>query len=367
MATAPKMKPVKGAGKPKGPAQTPKSEDDTSNPSLFQQAMFAAQGLWLGPSDGELGKIGELDNETWDCECSTREAIRGAEPIKKLSALRHGVDELQEKLCASATGYYNKCFERALRNRAELDATLSVVAAELGRTSHVSNPAEFARTCTTADLSTFLRVTALDGKEKAQEIGSDGRVREFIRHVCGDYSDVLVNPDAEQNVVFLLPRWPTGSGIGARMAQWWLPPANGDESSPLTLGETEHFILGTEEILIKNLRRAIAHAHRLALVDQAVSLETGVAAANVSQKSRTNSTIRNYRSQVKRHIKNFLTNSPRATALQVCEYLDEQVVDDIPSSWLKNGNRELTVAYRDKTVRRRIDSQISKVRSDLKT
>lgn len=78
---------------------------------------------------------------------------------------------------------------------------------------------------------------------------------------------------------------------------------------------------------------------------------------------------RNYRSSVKRHIANALTNNPSASALQVCGYLDEQDldVDRIPSSWLKNGNRELTVAYRDKAVRRQIDSQISKVRRDLGT
>jgi hypothetical protein len=268
------MKPVESARKQKGPAQTPNSEADTSAPSLFQQGMFAARDLWMGPINGEPGKIGELENETWACERSTAEAIRGAEPTRKLSALSHGVDELQERLCASGKRYYNECFELALRNRAELDATLSVVAGELGRTPPVSNPAEFARVWTIGDLSAFLRVSALDGKEKAQEIGSDGRVREFIRHVCGDYSDVLVDPDAEQNKVFLLPRWPTGRGIAARLAQWWLPPANGDESSSLTREETEEFILGTEEILIKKLRRAIAHAHRLALVKQASVIET---------------------------------------------------------------------------------------------
>src|SRR5258708_490440 len=100
VSTAPKIKPVKGAGKQKGPAQTARGEADISTPSLFQQAVCAARDLWLGPPDGELGKIGELENETWGCERSTAEAIRSAEPTKKLSALRRGVDELQDKLCA---------------------------------------------------------------------------------------------------------------------------------------------------------------------------------------------------------------------------------------------------------------------------
>ena len=337
MATAPKMKPVKGAGKQKGPAQTPNSEADTSAPSLFQQGMWAARDLWMGPPDGEPG---ELEKETRACETSTEEAIRSAEPTKKLPALRHGVDELQEKLCASATAYYNKCFELALRNRAELDTTLSVVAAELCRTAPVSNPAEFARAWTTADLSTFLRVTALDGKEKAQEIGSDGRVREFIRHVCGDYSDVLVlDPEAEQNKVFLLPRWPIGRTVGARMAQWWRPPANGDESGPLNLEETEHFILGTEEILIKNLRRAIAHAHRRALVDQANVLittsslsDTSMIAANVSENGRTKPTPRRSNERIFRMSVIFKALDAGKTGLDYCDFLGRHKLTT-PKPW----------------------------------
>lgn len=314
---------MKASGKQKSPAQTVKGEANASTPSLFQQAIWAARDLWLGPPDGELGRIGELENETLDCEHSTAEAIRSAEPTKKLSALYDGIYELQGKLCAAATRYYNACFELALSNRTELDATLSVVAAEIRSTA--SNPADFARAFTTRDLSTFLRVTALDGEEKAQKIGSDGRVREFIRHVCGDYSDVLVDPDAEQNKVFLLPRWPTGRGIGARMAQWPPPPANGDESSPLSIEETEEFILGAEETLIKNLRRAIEHAHRLALVALAsvattavLPTEMGVVAANVSQKGRKNqrSDERSFRLGVI-----FKAIQLRKTGLDYCNFL----------------------------------------------
>ena len=73
-----------------------------------------------------------------------------------------------------------------------------------------------------------------------------------------------------------------------------------------------------------------------------------------------------YRSTIKRHIKNCLTNNPAASALEICGYLDEQDVDNIPSSWLKNNNRELTVAYRNEKVRSRIDAMISKVRADLR-
>jgi len=76
-----------------------------------------------------------------------------------------------------------------------------------------------------------------------------------------------------------------------------------------------------------------------------------------------------YRSCLKRHIKNCLTNNPDASAAQVCGHVDEQGLadDDFPATWMKNGNRELTVAYKDEKVRPRIDSMISKVKHDLRT
>lgn len=82
--------------------------------------------------------------------------------------------------------------------------------------------------------------------------------------------------------------------------------------------------------------------------------------------SRKKGSPKQYRSALKRHIKNYLTNYPDASALRICGYLDEQDIEDIPSSWLKDGNRELTVAYRDEKLRPRIDAMISKVRADLR-
>jgi hypothetical protein len=51
----------------------------------------------------------------------------------------------------------------------------------------------------------------------------------------------------------------------------------------------------------------------------------------------------------------------------VCGYVDEQGIDeDIPKSWLKDGNRELTVAYQtDSKIRGKIAAMISKIRRDL--
>jgi hypothetical protein len=89
--------------------------------------------------------------------------------------------------------------------------------------------------------------------------------------------------------------------------------------------------------------------------------------SDLARRPREKRVSNQYHSALKRHIKNCLTNDPEATALQVCGYIDEQDINDIPSGWLKNGNRELTVAYRnDKKARRSIDAQISKVKRDLK-
>ena len=114
------------ARKQKAPAQTPiearpradQNFADNASVSLsaFEQALNAARDLLLGPPEGEPGKIGELENETWGCERSTAEAILGTQPTEKRSAFYHGFDELREKLCAAATKYYNTCFELALSN-----------------------------------------------------------------------------------------------------------------------------------------------------------------------------------------------------------------------------------------------------------
>ena len=166
---------------------------------------------------------------------------------------------------------------------------------------------------------------------------------------------MVVDPDAEQNIVFLLPRWPIGRTVGAKMAQWWLPPANGDESRPLTLEETEHFILGTEEILIKNLRRAIADAHRFALVDQANVVittsspsDTGVITANVSQYGRTRPAIhtrsdeRSFRLGVI-----FKAIESRKKGLEYCCFLRDNGLST-PKTWQLEGcDQNYVLVYQD--------------------
>jgi hypothetical protein len=353
------LKPAKAAGKQKTPAQTASGEADnistrTSTLSLFEQALCAARELWLGPPVGEPGKIGELENETLRCEHSTAQAILAAQPTEKLSAFYHGFDDLQEKLCAAAAKYYNACFELALRNGVELDAT-----------RRINNPAEFARSLTSVDLSTFLRITALDGKE-AREIGSNGRVREFVRHACGDYFDVLPSLLTGQNTIFRLPRWPTGRSFGSRIAQRPITPANGDESSTLSVEETEEFILGVEETLIKNLRVAIADAHRIALV----KLSTTGIATPVPLKTAPVSAfwpeMPEYRSELKKAVRTILGQEPDASDHRLCEVLDETMNVDRPPGWTKPGNREFTVAYEDKQIRPKMERLFSGVRRDMR-
>jgi len=231
-------KPAKGTGKQKTPAR-PAS-------GAAGSAFTSARELLLCPPDG----IGELEWETGGCESSAAKAVVGAKPERKLSAFYCGFDELREKLCALASRYYRTCFEIARSNRTELN---------------VDNPADLARSITAKDVSTFLRTTALDGKE-AREIASNGRVREFVRNVCLNYPDFQIL-EADQREATLLPRWPHGRSFGAMLARGPKTLADGDASSTLTLEETKRFILDAEQALIKNLRRAIEHAHRMALVD----------------------------------------------------------------------------------------------------
>jgi hypothetical protein len=193
------------AAKKYGPASGDRLGAQAAGLSPFHQAVRAARELWLGAPAGELQSSGELENEAYYC---------------------------------SVINYYNMCFELASNNRRELEGS----------------PAEFARSRTTADLSTFLRVTPLGGNERAREIDSNGRVREFVRHACGDYFDVVPSLVAEQSAVFLFPRWPAKRSFGSKIGQMSKALTPGAESNTLTIEETEAFILsaeGTDNICFK--------------------------------------------------------------------------------------------------------------------
>ncbi|MGH9501349.1 MAG: hypothetical protein ACRD20_00715 [Terriglobales bacterium] len=283
MATAPKIEPAKAPGKQKTPSQAASGAPDdpsakASTPSLLFEGptplwdtLLVAQKLLMGYSDGDLVDIGELEREARECERSTRETILKSQPTKKISAFHSGFNKWQEKLCASATNYTKHCFSLFLDNRVELDVNLSWIAAKTGSTAKIESPAEFARDFIAGDLSAFLRVTALEGKKKAREIGSDGRVREFIRYVCGDFS----GRHTELNTNFRLPQWFSHEWtVNASMAKlrWWPPgsPSHAptiDESITLSTEETDSFILGWEEILITKVSGAIYHAHLKAILE----------------------------------------------------------------------------------------------------
>src|SRR5271157_1243075 len=108
----------------------------------------------------------ELKRKTSECEKSTGLAIFEARPTEKLRALDAGIDEWAKALCAAAVKYYDTCFELGRRSGADLGG---------------KQPAEFAYGWTDRVLSMFLRLNALDGAES----NFDGRVRQFIRDVCG--------------------------------------------------------------------------------------------------------------------------------------------------------------------------------------
>jgi hypothetical protein len=159
----------------------------------------------------------ELQRESLRCELSTAEAIRAAKNAQKLSELHSGLEGWKKALCSSAARYYKTCFELGRRNMGDLDG---------------KKPVNFAYERAAMGLSLFLRVSALDGEEES----FDGRVREFIRHVCGDWSDLGINfsdvlGDSAPTVVFRLPWWAVPRGIGARVLGPPMIPPNGDESS----------------------------------------------------------------------------------------------------------------------------------------
>jgi hypothetical protein len=74
-----------------------------------------------------------------------------------------------------------------------------------------------------------------------------------------------------------------------------------------------------------------------------------------------------YRSEVKRAVLIQLTQSPRATDLEICRALDGDGAVDLPKTWKSApGDRLFVDAYRDPSRRHGIEIAISKVRADLR-
>lgn len=195
----------------------------------------------------------ELQQETSRCEHATTEAIRLAQPAQKLPALNAGLEEWKKALCASASTYYNDCFRIVLNHRDDLGG---------------EKPADFADRSTSGFLSDFLRVRTLDG----EEIDSNGRVRESIRHACEDSTDV--GSDPAPGAPFRLPYWAPRRSFGTR----------------LYLSDSEYaekFILEAEAKLTAALRAALSCAHRKAVKEIAQTPAPRAASAQTAESPRT--------------------------------------------------------------------------------
>jgi hypothetical protein len=340
VATAAKIKPAKADGKQEIAAQPASAAPQNASTKAailapFKQARLAIERGYLGPPEGEHGKVGRLVDETSQCESSTKRAILAANPTEKLTAFVSGFNEWQEKLCASATACYGELFQLAVSDRAQPDAP----------------PADFASSFTHACLSTFLRVTALGGAEEAREIDSNGRVRWFVRHACGDYSDDYPSSyglSAGQSVGFRLPQYLSGVWrVRSMLAQraghpkgYTVPPA----TDRLSIEETEKFILEKEQTLIKRVRDAIAEAHREALIDLgeigtavAWPSETGAVAVSLSQKNYTRPKTSKRSDKVCFRLGViFRAIEAGKTGLDYCKFLDANGLTT-PDSWRGDG------------------------------
>jgi len=76
--------------------------------------------------------------------------------------------------------------------------------------------------------------------------------------------------------------------------------------------------------------------------------------------------LQKYRSPLKRAIALRLSQRPDATAPQICRWIDAEGSVELPPKWNKKGDRSFATAYKDQTIRRNIESVISKVRSDMR-
>jgi len=341
------MKPVKAAGKQKTPPQTASGAPDKAptGQSIFEDALCSIQE--------------ELAIKLWEdaqaCEISTRDAVLAAQPAEKLSAFHSGFEKWGAELCASISEYYPDCFTIARKNRLQHDYLLSPL--KISSTDKFRNPAEFAKGLTEVEISAFLRISPLDRNDPAREGGSGGRVREFVRHVCGDLSDVYPSLRTEQNTVFRLPQWfDTKWNAKAHLAKLaWRPPGQAprtptiDESITLSIEETEKFILGWEDLLVSRLRVAITTARRKARI---VLGKTGIATwssktgASLSQNNYTSPTTSKRSDKVCfRHGIIFRAIESRKTGLDYCQFLDANGLTT-PDSWRGDGCPEsYSLAY----------------------
>jgi hypothetical protein len=235
------LKPAKAAGKQKA-----------KSPSL-QTSSGKYTSMWDEEHiDGMVVAIqhfkNQLQNKTTQCEQATTKAIRLAHSAQKLPALNAGLEEWESALCAAASTYYNDCFKIVLNHRDDL---------------RDEKPADFANRSTSGFLSDFLRVRALDG----EEIDSNGRAREFIRHACEDSTNV--GSDPVQGTLFRLPYWVPRRSFGTRLYL------------------SDGFILKAEAKLTAELRAALSRAYDRAVIETAQTPAPRAASAQTAESPRT--------------------------------------------------------------------------------
>jgi hypothetical protein len=331
VSTGPRKKPTKAAGKQQQTSvQTTRASPQNGSSILcpFGQRLRALRERYLGPPLGEPGSDGRLQDETSKCESLTKRAILDAHDTEKLAVFGTGFGGLQESMCSAAVACYSDCFKLVEENRSECDAP----------------PAEFASSFTADCLSTFLRVTALDGAEEAREIDSNGRVRWFVRHACGDWSDVYPIKDGlpGQSAAFRLPQWFSWVWMArAKLAKRrWpndymvVPPTD-----PLSIEETEKFILEKQQMLIKELRDAVADAHREALIDSGKSVTATTAPQRVAKRERTQTEkpqLRRFSSKVREAIAYCIRTKQNSSDQEIFAYLRENHPKLIPPSWAQD-------------------------------
>ncbi len=76
---------------------------------------------------------------------------------------------------------------------------------------------------------------------------------------------------------------------------------------------------------------------------------------------------RKYRSPLKRAIRLRLTQQPNATDRRVCGWLDDEGAEEVPTAWVKNGDRTFLTVYEDPSRKHKIESMINKVRGDMRS
>jgi hypothetical protein len=242
--------------------------------TIFQRALRALEKRYLGSGEEASEWPGMLAESTDQCETSVKKRIWAASSIERLPIFNSGVEALAEQLSALGKIIYDDCLHITLRNLDQIDVPAD----------------EFADSFTQRCISTFLMVNGLH--REGRETKSNGRVGQFIRHVCLDYSDRYpgrdcrteasgettardngLSPSGEKRV-FKLPQWFSirwrGRAKLALLAQQKgyakglieVPP----DTDCMSIAETEAFIVETETIVVERVQKSIFDAHQDALI-----------------------------------------------------------------------------------------------------